>query len=255
MKEASPVSNTFRTSDGIALAVDFHGGGAPCLVVVSHGIFGNRRMTEIQVLARALVPHFDLVTFDCRGHGSSSGRFTFGKREWRDLADLVESYRRRYDKIAGIGFSFGGFHTCVAGGLTGCFDAVLLVSAPKDFWILDHNPLHGGLWKSFRLMAGRKRTWTRLAPALGRRTMPIDCVGAMGAPVRVLHGDRDWLIHHRHGWLLFEAAVEPKSLDILEGGIHAEYMITQMPARFLGLVKKRLLQDLPPREGADRPGS
>ncbi len=243
-----PETTTFRTSDGISLAVDFHGGRARSLVVLSHGIFANRRLEEIQILARDLLPFFDVVAFDCRGHGDSRGRFTFGKREWRDLADLAKSYRNSYEKIAGVGFSFGGFHTCVAGGLTQCFDSLLLVSAPKNFGILDHNPFCSGLWKSLRLVAGRKRTWTRLSAAFGKRTMPMDCVKWVEAPVHILHGDDDWVIHHRHGRLLFEAAAEPKSLDILAGGIHAEYMITQMPERFLGLVKRRLLQDLPPRE-------
>src|SRR5207248_3231822 len=99
-----------------------------------------RRLEELQQLAAHLSRRFDVVTFDCRGHGESGGRFSFGLREWRDLAELAASVGAKYRAVGGIGFSFGAFHTCLAAARARCFDSVMLVSGPKDFRILDHNP-------------------------------------------------------------------------------------------------------------------
>jgi pimeloyl-ACP methyl ester carboxylesterase len=229
----------FLTSSGITLAYDLIQSGSDRLVVLSHGIFGHRGLPELRRLAEALAPELDVLLFDCRGHGESGGRFSFGREEWRDLAELVRSVGQPYRAVAGVGFSFGGFHTCLAAARARCFDAVMLVSAPKDFGILDHNPFGPGLRESLRLMPRRSRPRTRLALALalGRRTMPIDCVGEVRVPIHFVHGDQDWLIHPRHARLLFERAWPQRELTVLEGGLHAEYLIEQMPDRILPLIR------------------
>lgn len=241
-----------ETSDRIRLVYDHLVSGADTLIVVSHGIFGHRRLPELEQLARRLAGPFDVLTFDCRGHGESSGRFSFGMHEWRDLADLVDQMRGDYRAVAGIGFSFGGFHTCVAAARTGCFDAAVLVSTPKDLFIADHLPSGRGLLGSLPLMTKRKRRRARFGFELGRRVTPLQCIGDIAVPLHIVHGDRDWLVHHRHALELHRRARVPTALSILDGGVHAEYLITQMPQRFLPLLQNWLSDTLQNGAGSER---
>ena len=232
-----PREQRFRTSSGIDLALDRYGSGSRRLVVLSHGIFGHRHLDEIRALASHLSDRFDVIAFDCRGHGDSTGRFTFGRHEWNDLAELVAAVRGPYQAVAALGFSFGAFHTCLAAATTGCFDAVMLVSGPKDFRVLDHNPFGPGFLASIGPMRRRRRRRTRLALelAVGRRTMPIDCVAQIRVPLHIVHGDQDWVVHHRHAEELHKKA-DGAELTILEGGLHAEYLLAQMPGRMFELI-------------------
>ena len=48
----------------------------------------------------------------------------------------------------------------------------------------------------------------------------IDHIAGIEAPLQVLHGDRDQVVPLKFGKRLFEAAVEPKQLHVLEGAAH-----------------------------------
>jgi pimeloyl-ACP methyl ester carboxylesterase len=229
-------SDTFETPTGVRLEYDLTTSGADALIIVSHGVFAHRGLHELETLTAALAERFDVLRFDCRGHGGSSGRFSFGQNEWRDLAALTERSRAGYRAVGGIGFSFGGFHTCLAAARARCFDAAMLVSTPKDFGIADHLPSGRGLAASIPRMRARRRRRARLGSPFGRRLMPIQCIGEIAVPLHIVHGDSDWLIHHRHAIALQRAAPARTPLTILEGGLHAEYLIDQMPRRFLPLV-------------------
>jgi hypothetical protein len=80
----------------------------------------------------------------------------------------------------------------------------------------------------------------------------IDVVGAVRAPVLVLHGERDGVTPIGLGERLFAAAPEPKRMVRLPGG-HEENMEGGMAAwqAFVAGVEARLRA--PPREAAEVP--
>jgi uncharacterized protein len=248
--EARCESACLRTAGGVELAFDRYGSGSDTLVVVSHGLQAHRGLTEIRRLAAHLAGRCDVVALDCRGHGESGGRFSFGRHEWRDLAEAVGQLRGSYRAVGGIGFSFGAFHTCVAAARAGCFDSVMLVSGPKSLWVLDHNPLTAGLARSLGLMLHRRRKRTRFSmrDGFGWRVTPEQCIGELRAPVHFVHGDADWLVSAGHSAALYEQARSPKRLTVLPGGLHAEYLLLQMPERFLPLVDEWLDTTLRPSD-------
>ncbi len=233
----SPQIESFVTNSGVRLVCDLYRGGHDSLVVVSHGITANRRLPELIRLAEHLAASHDVLTYDVRGHGESSGRFSFGLHEWRDLAQLVRRYAAGYDRVAGIGFSFGSFHTCVAAAETACFDALVLVSGLARLWMFDHNLFRPGPFiQERRYKRGRRAGGFRPGFELGRRVTPMQCVARVRAPMQIVHGTRDWLIDKKHSEGLAARATAPCDLVIIEGGVHAEFLIDQMPERFLPLV-------------------
>src|SRR5207237_568871 len=156
--------------------------------------FVHRHTPEHVLLAERLLRVADVATLDVRGHGDSDGAFTFGCREPEDVAGLAAALAREYERVGGLGFSFGGYHPAVAAALHRPFAAVALVAAPGSLFILDHNFLTRGLAASLPHMLRRRRRRTRLSfSPLGRRHAPERLVDRIApVPLLVAHGTGDW---------------------------------------------------------------
>src|SRR5574341_221215 len=106
--------DALRARDGVTLRLSRIGSGRRDAILVVPGIFMHRESPEHRLLAARLKTLADVVTMDVRGHGDSGGVFSFGMREPEDVAEVEALLRRDHDRVFGLGFSFGGFHTCVA---------------------------------------------------------------------------------------------------------------------------------------------
>jgi pimeloyl-ACP methyl ester carboxylesterase len=235
LSPAREETGSFRAPDGTPLAWTRLRTGAKRLVVVSPGILMDRGGPEHRLLAARLAGLADVLTLDTRGHGDSGGRFSFGVREPEDLAALVRSLRPEYERVGGLGFSFGGFHTIVAAARHGVFDAVAVVGTPHRLFILDHNFLTRGLARSLPLVLRRRRRRTRLGLwPRGLPAVPSRLVGRIAPrPLLVVHGADDWLVPPSHARRLHAAAGEPKQLVLVERGLHAETMLLDAPEPLL----------------------
>lgn len=237
MSSSPPESivESFRTPDGVELRLTLRSAGSRRVIVVVPGIFMHRESAEHRLLAGALAAVADVATLDVRGHGDSGGSFTWGLREPGDVAALGASLRGRYDRVGGLGFSFGGYHTALAAALHRPFDAVALVAAPASLFIFDHNFLNRGLLRSLPVVLRRRRRWTRLSLPTGARPSPARLIGRIApTPLLVAHGAEDWLIPPKHARRLYERAGEPKALLLVEGGLHAENMLADAPGPLVG---------------------
>ena len=231
-------TGSFRAPDGTPLAWTRLRTGAKRLVIVSPGILMDRGGPEHRLLAARLAGLADVLTLDTRGHGDSGGRFSFGVREPEDLAALARALRPEYERVGGVGFSFGGFHTIVAAARHGVFDAVAVVGTPHRLFILDHNFLTLGLARSLPLVLRRRRRRTRLGLWPGAvPAVPSRLVGRIAPrPLLVVHGSDDWLVPPSHARRLYAAAGEPKQLALVQGGLHAETMLLDAPEPLLGVL-------------------
>jgi len=230
---------TFRARDGAALRYTLRRTGAGRVLLVVPGILTHRDSAEHRLLAMRLEPIADVATLDVRGHGDSEGAFSWGLREPDDVSGLALHLRTRYRRVGAIGFSFGGYHVAVAAGRSEVgplFDAAALVAAPARLFILDHNFLTPGLLRSLPLMARRRRRWTRMGyGGLRGRDTPLRLVHRIGpTPLLIAHGTADWLVPPKHSRWLHARASEPRELLLIEGGLHAEYLLSRDPERLVG---------------------
>jgi fermentation-respiration switch protein FrsA (DUF1100 family) len=201
---------TIHTADGERLHAWWVPARAPSLahVLLCHGNAGNvgDRVAHLELLSAA---GLDVLAFDYRGYGRSTGRpsergLHLDARAARDALlgrDGVEPSRVIY-----LGESLGG---AVA--------LALALELPPSGLILQ------SAFTSVRDMA--RLHYPLIPPALVPDAYPsLRLITALPAPLLVLHGARDAIVPVMHGEALFEAAPGPKRMHVFPGAGHNDLL-------------------------------
>jgi pimeloyl-ACP methyl ester carboxylesterase len=190
-------------------------------VLLLHGNAGNigDRAAHVDLLAAA---GFDVLAFDYRGYGRSSGRpdeqGTY-RDAWAALAELKRRHGVRPARVVYLGESLGG-----------AIALELALRSPPAGLILQST------FTSIRDMA-------RLHyPYVPRVAVPdaypsLRLVTDLRAPLLCLHGDRDEVVPLMYGEALFEAAPEPKAMHVFRGVAHND-MLTHAGREWVGVIAR-----------------
>jgi fermentation-respiration switch protein FrsA (DUF1100 family) len=173
-------------------------------VLLCHGNGGNvgDRVAQVALLCGA---GLDVLLFDYRGYGRSSGRPS-ERGTYRDAraarAALLARPELDPSRVVYLGESLGG--------------AVALELA------LAHPPAGLVLMSTFTGIRDMARRHYAIVPeALVPDAYPsLRRVRDLRAPLLVLHGDRDEIVPLLHAEELFEAAPDPKRLHVIQGVGH-----------------------------------
>ena len=235
------------TDDGVTVAYDVAGPpSSPSTIVVIPGFWRTRGWPSLRSFADLLVSKgYRVAVLDLRGHGDSGGRYTFNREEARDveavIRDLVRLDGARVIEL--IGFSVGGaIATVVAARREVETHSLTLISPVARFgWI---RPRLNPFKFSRHLSAGQALRMPRFEWSFpwSRKEVAVESMRGVGVPVLVIHAKRDWLIHHRHGLALHEAAGAEATLHLLElgDGYHADRIFSAAP----GIAESRILEFL-----------
>jgi pimeloyl-ACP methyl ester carboxylesterase len=248
-------SHRLRSSDGTMVAVDrCRQGQRDTALVICHGFFQSKATPTFQRLASALAHSYDVLSLDFRGHGGSSGAFTFSAREGAELQAVLAWAQPHYPRLVVMGFSLGaavaintlsGAPPGVDAGAPPGVCGLIAVSAPAvveeiEFKFWTREGLHTGL--------------TGLEPGAGcrpgnpflKKRRPIDAIGQLRhLPVLFIHGTKDVIVGAAHSRRLFDAAQEPKCLRLVADGGHAEMLFREDPTGFIRLITDWLEDTLP----------
>ena len=175
-------------------------------ILLCHGNGGNLhdRGPHARLLTAA---GFDVLLFDYRGYGRSSGRPSVeGTRHDARAAHAALLERAGTGRLIYLGESLGA---AVALGLA--------LERPPAGLVLQ------SAFTSVRAMAALHY------PAIPQAVVPdaypsLKLIGKLRAPMLVLHGERDELVPAAHGEALHAAAPEPKRLRILPGVGHNDLL-------------------------------
>lgn len=226
------------TEDGIGISASHFLSGKPDVCILAHGFMGSKQRPYITKLAQTLSKHFDVMTFDFRGHGKSGG-VSNGAEEFYDIKAVIDYAKSQgYEKIALVGFSLGGIQGIYVAARFHDVDALVTVGTPADaksivpnagwlFWMAN-NPLG-------RLVL---RIWVRLgdAPEFPKPVTVIEQVSPV--PILIVHGSNDTLVDVKEAELLYQKAKEPKELVIIEGMDHPP----KLPSEFYDTVENWLIE-------------
>lgn len=226
------VVTTLTTVDGVRLAAHVHHADDPHgTVVLAHGFTASAQHEDLVALARALSEAgYDVVTYDARGHGDSTGLCTLGDLERHDVASAARMARPEAGPLVLVGLSMGAIAVLRHAAAPDHGDddppvaGVVVVSAPAR-WKLPRNArgvLSAGLTSTApgRAFAAR-RLGVRLAPRVRRPAPPIDLVAGVDIPLAIVHGVDDPFLSSSNARALFDATPEPRRLDLVPGAWHA----------------------------------
>ncbi|PIQ83797.1 MAG: hypothetical protein COV75_05570 [Candidatus Omnitrophica bacterium CG11_big_fil_rev_8_21_14_0_20_63_9] len=239
-----PTTHTAKTADGIRVVFDRYATGHAQALILCHGFFQSRATNDFRQLAQAFAAHADILSLDFRGHGDSSGLFTFSARESAELDTVLDWAKSRYARAVVMGFSLGGAIAINTAGRHRPFvDRLISVSAPAAFEDVEFK-----FWTPEAIRNGLES----LGPGVGCRPgnpllpkrRPVDTVKQLaGLPILFIHGTNDMIVGLEHGRRLFAAASEPKHLEIIPRGSHAQILFRRDPAGFTRLVNQWLAHE------------
>ncbi len=215
-------------------------------VVICHGFGGNKNISGLVACAEALAGDYSVYTFDFRGHGLSSGRYTFSEREVDDLGAVLETARADGNlRLAVLGFSMGGVTALRYAALHGGLDSLLVVSVPAR---LEDARAPGARFLRFLFLTapGRAlldhRFGVRVARDWDVADPPADLVGRIAPlPLTIIHGADDYIFEVEQAEELRRLAGEGTRLKVFEGFGHAEQ---GCGPEFFQYVKEVLARDL-----------
>jgi alpha-beta hydrolase superfamily lysophospholipase len=222
-------------------------------VLLFHGVSDNR--TGVVGHAEFLLRHgYSVVMMDSRAHGESGGDMvTYG---WKERYDVVAIAKALYASehvrhLAALGVSMGAAIALQAAAVEPRIEAVVAESpfadlreVSYDYGGLDFSPLLGmTLFRPATIFA-----MDAMAKAGG---FPPDSVSPEKAaasrpfPVLLICGTRDHRIPCRHAERIYQSALGPKELWIVEGAGHAA-VLGRDPDGYENRVIRFLERSLPP---------
>ncbi len=235
-------SNILLTSDKQRIACDLYKSGHAKLIIIAPGFFNSKDSPLLLRLKDALIADYDVLLFDFRGHGKSSGLFSWLAEEDKDLEAVLQFAQASYKEIGLIGFSFGAATGMSVLSRQDAVRTFIAVSAPERFWKVNYN-----FWKLdweediiYNLGEGRIGKGIRPGPFWLKKPKPIEAVGLLRCPVLYIHGKRDWVTGYWHSVKLYEKTTGRKQLQLIEQGSHAEYLMRKTQDEFLAVLKKWL---------------
>lgn len=199
------------------------GAGSPAVLLL-HPIRTDR--STMASRARLLVRHgFSVALIDLQAHGETPGTaITFGWRESADVRSALSWLRREVPgrRIGVIGCSLGGAAVLLGPQPAG-FDAVVLEAVYPRFRRAIENRIRirvGGLAPLLTpLLLVQLGLRLDVSPA---DLEPIRSIDRLGAPVLVVAGSRDEHTTAAESDDLFQAAIEPKRLWVVDGARHQD---------------------------------
>jgi pimeloyl-ACP methyl ester carboxylesterase len=217
------------------------------VLIIAHGFFNSKQAVLLKELGESLNNEYDIILFDFRGHGQSSGSFYWTAKEYLDLLSVVEFAGRSYERIGLIGFSLGAATGIIAASKTSLINSIISISAPVEFSKIDYR-----FWKLnvkndlfYNLFGkGRQGKGVRPGPFWYRKEKPLMVVKKIEAPVFYIHGDADWVIRYRHSEDLYKNTTAFKRLSIIKNGPHAEYLFLEHNDEMLRLIREWFCETL-----------
>lgn len=216
-----PITNV----QGEALDAAFHPAeNTGCLVVLGHGVTGNKDRPLLIAVAEGLAARgWPCLRISYSGNGASQGRFE-DSTITKEIADLQSVFDAIPDttRIAYCGHSMGG----AVGVLTAVRDErmrVLITLAgmvfTRDFCQREFGDLTPGndcMWDDQTCPLSQA-----YVDDLNAHISTLDAAGAIEVPWLLVHGTADDVIFPSDSEAAHAAAPEPKKLVVIEGAGHS----------------------------------
>lgn len=248
----APTEIKFMTDDEIQVAGNLyradHGRNLERnLLVVAPGFGQFKDSKDMKEICPQLAVKNDVLCFDFRGTGQSTGVFDFGAKAYKDLQPILLWARKSYQHVSVLGMSLGAYATVrAAHEWPDLVWKILLISCPTDF--LEIVTSGGEFDLLVHTLITRNNPESKTGSTLRFRWGPLfpkepnlaKLQPAVSTPAAFLVGARDPLVKSRLSQVVFESMTGPKTWDVMPDGDHADVMYIQHPDQFLSWIKAHL---------------
>ena len=232
------LTQTLSTSDKARISLDLYcQDHRNTVIIVCPGFFQSKETATFQRMSAELADEHDVLAMDFRGHGRSSGLYTFSAREGVDLETVLGWAAERYRRIGVLGFSLGAAIAInTISRRRDWVQSLVAVSAPSAFEEIEFK-----FWTPEAMRTGvqglEAGAGCRPGNLLLPKERPIDNIQRLaGLPILFIHGTRDVIVGVQHSHRLYAAAGEPKRLEIIDDGSHAEALFRDDPQGMTHLI-------------------
>lgn len=221
-----------HTADKVSIAYEHDLRGHRHLVIVCPGFFNSMQNRWMKAARQIVGQKYDSLIFDFRGHGKSSGKFTWLARERLDL-EAVFRYAAQFDysSIGILAFSLGAAVSLNTVSRGTAAASMILISAPVSFWNINYHFWEPQMFSDLKdnFECNWEGKGARIGNLFMRKPRPITQIRHIkNIPIMFIHGTKDWIIKDYHSRQLYEAYNAPddwKKLVLIKDGLHAERLI------------------------------
>ena len=137
-----------KTEDNIKIAINYINNENESVVIICPGWFMTKDSKAFLKMSNDLSKYFDIITMDFRGHGKSSGFYTFSAKEESDLKTVIDYAKsNNYEQIHLLGFSLGGALVLLQGEKTSNeISKIITVSTPSEFYKIENRMYSPDAW-------------------------------------------------------------------------------------------------------------
>jgi len=225
-----------KTPDGVDIAINRHKTGHDEVLIIAHGWFMTKDSAYFSDMANVFSENFDVISMDFRGHGKSSGFYTFTSKEPMDLKAVVDYAKTKYSKVHLMGFSLGGALVLIHSALEKDVEKVIAVSAPHSFIKIENHMWKKEAWShSFRKFELIRWITVRPSLVIGKKIRPIDVVGKIEVPTLFMAGKQDVTVRAWHTKALYRVAKCKKKFELFNDCCHAEDLFFQDREKFISV--------------------
>ncbi|MFA5008617.1 MAG: alpha/beta fold hydrolase [Candidatus Omnitrophota bacterium] len=232
---------TLLTADDCNIEYRHYQNNKDKVVVVAHGFYNSKDALLLEELAKYFFDEYDVFMFDFRGHGKSSGLYSWISKEGMDLNAVLNYLKGKYKKTGLIAFSLGGSVSINVLAKRHDVDSLVCISTPSDFSKIDYQfwnlDFKDDLVYTLFTKDGQKGRGFRPGPFWLKKEKPIDNVNKLTVPVLYIHGEKDWVIRPWHSKALYDKTTSRKNIITIKGGPHAEYLMKNSKKEFVNEIK------------------
>ena len=226
-----------KTTDKVEIAVNHYDSGMESVTILAPGWFMTKDSKSFRLMSDIFSKYSDVLAMDFRGHGKSSGFYTFTSKEVNDISSVIEFAKLRYKKINLVGFSLGAAIVLIAGAkYLEQINKIIAVSAPSCFQKIENKMWKKEAWIP-TLQKCELNRWFSIRPSLiiGEKIKPIDIVDSITCPTLFLAGEKDPTVYSWHTEALFKKAVCNKKYELFKNCCHAEDLFIQDRNKFVDI--------------------
>lgn len=223
-----------KAQDGVDIAINHHKTGHDEVLIIAHGWFMTKDSAYFTDMANVFSENFDVISLDFRGHGKSSGFYTFTSKEPMDMKAVVDYAKTQYSKVYLMGFSLGGALVLIHSAIEKDVEKIIAVSAPHSFIKIENHMWKKEAW-SHSLRKFELIRWITVRPSLviGKKIRPIDIVGKIKVPTLFIAGKQDVTVRAWHTKALYRVAKCEKRFELFNDCCHAEDLFYQAREKFV----------------------